>query len=311
MRLSIVFLLSDAMQASETRIVNILSVQSWVAYGHVGNAAALFPLQRLGAEVFAVNTVQFSNHPGYGDHAGRITGGDAVAELLAGLERRGILPGLDAVLSGYLGDAGSLDAVLGLVARARQAHPGLLFCCDPVLGDRGPGVYVAPSLAEALRHRAVPEADILLPNMFELGFLLDGPDAQPQARDLATLARDAARLRARMRPGGLVLVTSVVLDNSPPGTVGLFLATPRGDHLLYTPELPAAFNGAGDLLSALFLWGLLRSDGPARALDHAASAVWCVLDHTAKQGAREPMVVQAQDQLLSPWRRFASVPAVP
>ncbi len=294
------------MEASETRIVNILSVQSWVAYGHVGNAAAVFPLQRLGAEVFAVNTVQFSNHPGYGDHAGRITGGETVADLLAGVERRGILPRLDAVLSGYLGDAGSLEAVIGSVARARQARPDLLFCCDPVLGDRGPGVYVAPALADALRHRAVPEADILLPNMFELGFLLDGPGAPYVPSDLATLVRDTARLRARMRPGGMVLVTSVVLEESPPGTVGLFLATPDGNHLLHTPELPAAFNGAGDLLSALFLWGCVRGDLPVASLAHAASAVWCVLDHTARHGGREPMVVQAQEQLVAPRRRFTA-----
>src|SRR4051794_3780153 len=151
--------------------MNILSIQSWVAYGHVGNASAVFPLQRLGAEVWAINTVQFSNHTGYGSWRGQVFAGDAVLELVAGIERRGVLGECDAVLSGYMGDGGIGEAILDTVARVRAANAAALYCCDPVIGDAGRGVYVRPGLPALIRDRALPEADIATPNAFELAEL--------------------------------------------------------------------------------------------------------------------------------------------
>src|SRR5437762_4577514 len=148
--------------------MNILSIQSWVAYGHVGNAAAMFPLQRLGHEVWAVNTVQFSNHPGHGGFRGQVFPADCVREVVAGIADRGLLPKCDAVLSGYLGDASIGDAVLEAVSAAKAANPRALYCCDPVIGDVGTGVYVRAGIAEFMRQRAVPAADIVTPNHFEL-----------------------------------------------------------------------------------------------------------------------------------------------
>ncbi len=317
--------------------MSILSIQSWVTFGHVGNAAALFPLQRLGAEVWAINTVQFSNHPGYGSFAGQVTEGTAVAALVAGLAARNVLGEVDAVLSGYLGEAATGEAVLDAVARVRALRPDALYCCDPVMGDRAGGLYVRPEVATLLQQRAVASADILTPNLFELELLVpallvpaplvpaplvpalatpslptsDPPRDRPPPT-LRRVAEAAQALRARMRPGGpaLVLVTSVEALETPPGSIDLLLAGGAGTVLLRTPRLAVEVNGAGDLLAALFLLHVLRLRDPAAALEQATGAVWGVLARTAEAGQREPMIVQAQDELVSPSRRFSAVPLV-
>src|SRR5919202_1436301 len=171
--------------------MNVLSVQSWVAYGHVGNAAALLPMQRLGVEVWAVNTVQFSNHPGHGDWRGQVFAGEAVREVLAGIEARGVLPACDGVLSGYLGDMGVGEAVLDAVARVRAANARALYCCDPVIGDMDRGVYVRPDIPEFMRARAVPAANVVTPNHFELELL-----AGRAVRDAADLKAAVAAVHA-------------------------------------------------------------------------------------------------------------------
>ena len=285
--------------------MNILSIQSWVAYGHVGNAAALFPLQRLGAEVWAVNTVQFSNHPGYGSFTGRTLGGEQVAALLAGLAARGVLGQVDAVLSGYLGDAATGAAVLDAAARVRALQPAMLYCCDPVMGDRDDGLYVRPDVAALLCDHAVGVADILTPNQFELGQLMPGVLGGAGV-SLAELDRAAQALRRRMHSSGprLVLVTSVEALETPGDSIDLLLATEQGSLLLRTPRLPLAANGAGDMIAALFLLHLMRLRDPAQALERATSSVWGILARTVEAGTRELQMVQAQEELVTPSRHF-------
>jgi pyridoxine kinase len=120
-------------------VVSVLSIQSHVAYGHVGNSSAVFPLQRLGIEVWPVHTVQFSNHTGYGEWRGRVFDGQAVEEVVDGITDRGVLGSCDAVLSGYLGSSDIGHAVVQTVGRVRAANPDALYCCDPVIGDVGRG----------------------------------------------------------------------------------------------------------------------------------------------------------------------------
>jgi pyridoxine kinase len=165
----------------------ILSIQSWVAFGHVGNAAAVFPLQRLGFEVSAIHTVQFSNHTGYGAWTGQVYDPSSIGDLLTGIEARGALLGFAAVLSGYMGSAGTIDAVLGAVARVRVLNPDVLYCCDPVMGDVGRGVFVRPEIPEAMR-LAVAQADMLTPNQFELE-LLTGRTSATLERSLEAVGR--------------------------------------------------------------------------------------------------------------------------
>ncbi len=277
--------------------MNILSIQSWVAYGHVGNASAAFPLQRLGAEVWAINTVQFSNHTGYGSWTGEVGTGAQVAALMDGIAARGVLPGCDAVLSGYMGDVGVGEAIVDAVARVKAANPAALYCCDPVIGDAGPGIYVRPGIPEFFRDRALPVADIATPNQFELEHLI--------GHTIATLD-DARRAVAALQARGprCVLVTSLRTTATPADAIDLLAAEDGAFHLLRTPLLPVSVNGAGDAIAALFLLHRLRTGSAAAALEAAGSAVWGLLTRTAAAKSREILIVAAQDEFVAPTRRF-------
>lgn len=281
--------------------MNILSIQSWVAFGHVGNAAAVFPMQRLGVEAWALNTVQFSNHTGYGKWRGQVFSGEHLRELLGGIEERGVLPTCTGVLSGYIGDTGIGEAVLEAVARVRRANPRALYCCDPVIGDVGRGVFVRPGIPEFMRDRAVPAADIVTPNAFELEFLT--------GRGAGTLAAAVAAVDALHAMGPkVVLVTSLECEEDDPATIAL-LASDRGRRwVVRTPRLPLSVNGAGDAIAALFMVHYARTSDARRALENAASAIFGVLRRTAEAGSREILLVAAQDEFVNPTTRFAAEP---
>src|SRR5919202_5800426 len=203
-------------------MVAVLSIQSHVAYGHAGNASAVFPLQRLGIEVWPVHTVQFSNHTGYGEWTGRVFDGQAVEEVVQGIADRGVLGRCDAVLSGYLGSADIGHAVVATVARVREANPEAVYCCDPVIGDVGRGVFVRPGIEELLREHAVPVADVVTPNHFELDAL----------SGLTTSSLDEVREAvAAVQALGprVVLTTSLEADDTPDDAVDV-LASEGGRH---------------------------------------------------------------------------------
>ncbi len=278
--------------------MNILSMQSWVAYGHVGNASATFPLQRLGAEVWAVNTVQFSNHTGYGHWTGQVSAPELVRSLVDGIAARGVLPTCDAVLSGYLGAAGTAEAVLDTAARVRAANPAALYCCDPVIGDDGPGVYVRPGIEALLRERAVPAADILTPNRFELERLVGYP-----CSSLATTRSAMESLRTRMHDGPrAMLATSLDGSDTPADAVDLMAVGPDGCWRLRTERLPLSVNGAGDAVAALFLFHMLASGSSRHALERAASAIAGVLRETLRTSSREIALITAQEEFAHPSR---------
>ncbi|MBW8270932.1 pyridoxal kinase PdxY [Caldovatus aquaticus] len=281
--------------------MNILSIQSWVAYGHVGNAAAMFPLQRLGAEVWAVNTVQFSNHTGYGSWRGEVFSAALVRDCVLGIEQCGALARCDAVLSGYLGEAAIGGAILEAVARTRAANPRAAYCCDPVIGDVGRGVFVRPGVPEFLRDRALPAADLATPNQFELEWLTGRA-----ARALAEAKAAVAALQAR--GPRCVLVTSLQLEDTPAEAVDLLAAEGGAFWRLRTPRLPLAVNGAGDAIAALFLLHRLRAGAARPALSAAASSVFGLLRRTAEAGARELLLVEAQEEFVRPSRLFAAEP---
>ena len=279
----------------------VLSIQSWVAFGHVGNAAAMFPLQRLGMEVWAVNTVQFSNHTGYGAWQGQVFTGGAIRDVIDGIAARGVLPGCAAVLSGYLGDEATGKAVLHAVSRVRDANPAALYCCDPVIGDTEPGVYVRAGIPDFLRTSCVPAADILTPNQFELEHLTGA-----SVTSWADAAAAAGRLQAAMRPGGIVLVTSLRTDETPTDCIDLLACDPAGLYRLRTPLLPISASGTGDMIAALFLLHRLRTGRTKTALSAAASSTFGVLRRTLDAGSRELLTVAAQDELVTPTRLFAA-----
>ena len=280
--------------------MNILSIQSWVAYGHVGNASAMFPLQRLGAEVWAVNTVQFSNHTGYGSWKGSVFSGAQIDEVIDGIAARGVLPTADAVLSGYMGDAAIGTAILDAVSRVKAANPEALYCCDPVIGDVGRGVFVRPGIPEFMAGHAVPRADIVTPNQFELDHLT--------GRTSATLADAKAAVAALQARGPrTVLVTSLHTDATPDDSIDMMAAEGGEFWLLRTPKLPISVNGAGDAIAALFLYHRLRTGSAAAALEGAGSSVFGLMRRTSEAGSREILTVAAQDEFVAPTRAFTAI----
>ena len=277
--------------------MNVLSIQSSVAYGHVGNSAAVFPLQRMGFEVWPVNTVQFSNHTGYGQWRGQVLPAEDVAGIIRGIEDRDVLAGCDAVLSGYMGDASLGEVIVGAVGRVKGLNAKAIYCCDPVMGDAGRGFFVRPGIPEFIREVAVPAADVITPNQFELEFLtgLEVGDL-----DDALAAADEAR---RLGPG-TVLTTSLKRGDAESDTIEMLAVSSQGAWLVGTPMLALEVNGAGDATAALFLARLLRGETVAQALSMTASAVYAVLEETYRTGSREMRLVAAQESIVEPSRRF-------
>jgi pyridoxine kinase len=285
--------------------MNILSIQSWVAYGHVGNASAVFPLQRLGAEVWAINTVQFSNHTGYGHWTGDVYSGAQVRALVDGIEARGVFPSCDAVLTGYVGDSSIGEAILHAVTRVRAANPRAIWCCDPVIGDDRDGVYVRPGIAELLRDRMLPACDIATPNRFEIEKLTGA-----SCRTLAEAKAAVTRIAAMMHQGGprCVLLTSLRTEATPDDATDMLVSEAGRFHLLRTPLLPVDVNGAGDAIAALFLFHRLHSGSEVVALEAAGAAIHGLLRHTAAAGSQEILTVAAQEEFVAPGMKFLAEP---
>lgn len=280
--------------------MNILSIQSHVAYGHVGNAAAAFPLQRMGFEVWRINTVQFSNHTGYGHWTGQVFEADHVHDLVLGIEARGALAACDAVLSGYLGDAALGEAILDAVARARKANPNALYLCDPVMGDFDTGLYVRDGIPDFIRDKAVPAADIITPNAFELQ-TLTGCEI--------TSLEDALVAARRLQELGpkIVLITSLMYTDPAPDCIEMLLVNDQGAWQVTTPYLPIDPhpNGAGDTVAALFLGHILKGRPPEEAMGLSAAAIYGVMEATRAAGTRELRLIAAQDELIAPSQKFA------
>ena len=277
--------------------MRILSIQSSVSYGHVGNSAAVFPLQRIGHEVMPVYTVVFSNHTGYGEWGGALIGGDTVRDIVRGIDARGGLDDVQLVLSGYQGGDDIGDAILDAVELVKQRNPEAVYACDPVLGSAASGCFVAPEVQSLIRDRVVPKADLITPNQFELGFLT-GTDPHTLEETLASvdLVRESGP--------STVLVTSVLRPDRPEGTIEMLAVTPDGAWIVQTPQLPFKANGSGDVTAALFSAQLRGSGDAASALGRTAASVFELLENTLNSGERELQLIESQEAYVSPKHLF-------
>jgi pyridoxine kinase len=278
-------------------VTTILSIQSSVAYGHVGNSAAVFPLQRLGVEVWPVHTVHFSNHTGYGAWRGPLMAPEDVREVVTGIEERGALPEVDAVLSGYQGGEQIGEVILDAVSRTKAANPSAIYACDPVMGNAASGCFVHPAIPVLLREKVVPQADLITPNQFELGFL-----TQTEPGDLDSTLESVEQARA-MGPN-TVLVTSVLRPDRPDNTIEMLAVHGDGAWIVQTPQLPMKANGSGDVTAALFTAHLLQTGDAGLALGRTVSSVFDLLTRTHESGRRELQLVQSQDEIANPRMSF-------
>ena len=283
--------------------MKFLSIQSAVAYGHVGNSAAVFPLQCIGVEVMPVYTVNFSNHTGYGAWRGPLISPDDVRDVITGVEERGAFADTDVILSGYQGSEGIGDVILDAVARVKAANPDAVYSCDPVMGNAKSGCFVAPAIPILLREKVVPAADIITPNQFELGFLTE---TEPSDLDSTLASVDAARA---MGPS-TVLVTSVerpdrpVLDDGR-DTIEMLAVDDDGAWIVQTPHIPMKANGSGDVTAALFTAHYRATGNAADALAKTVSSVYDLLQLTYDSGQRELQLVEAQEFYAHPREQFA------
>jgi pyridoxine kinase len=303
--------LAVSSQNEEGEQMAVLSIQSHVVYGYAGNTAAVFPLQRLGREVWAINTVEFSNHTGYGAWRGRVLGAELAEELVTGLEERGALPRCEAVLSGYLGDASVGAAIIGAVRRVRRAAPQALYCCDPVMGDVGRGFYVKPDIPAMFKNDLIPLADIITPNQFEIEALT--------GIDTGTIdnARKAITMLHEKGPG-IVLVTSYREKNESGGHIGMLASDKTGMYRISTPELPiaAGMAGSGDLTASVFLSRYLETQDARKTLELCTASVYGIIEasfraqgggHNSGSGPMELHIIGAQQELVSASRVFEAV----
>ena len=277
--------------------MKVLSIQSAVAYGHVGNSAAVFPLQRIGIEVLPVYTVNFSNHTGYGAWRGPLISPADVADVITGIEERGVFGEIDVVLSGYQGGEGIADVIIDAVARVKKANPDAVYACDPVMGNAKSGCFVAPAIPVLLRERVVPVADIITPNQFELGFLTG---TEPGSIESTLESADLVRSRGPRT----VLVTSVERPDREPDTIEMMVVDDAGAWIVQTPLIPMKANGSGDVTAALFTAHYRRTGDAADALARTASSVFDLLQNTFDAGSRELRLIESQEAYAHPRLQF-------
>ena len=277
--------------------MKVLSIQSSVSYGHVGNSAAVFPMQRIGVEVMPVFTVCFSNHTGYGSWRGPMMKGDDIREIVAGIDERGGLQDVDFVLSGYQGGNDIGGAILDAVALVKERNPNAIYACVPVLGNESSGCTVMPEVQELIRDRVVPHADLITPNQFELGFLTH---TSPHTLEETLEAIEKIR---QIGPK-TVLVTSVFRPDRPEDTIEMLLAHEDGVWIVQKPLLPLKANGSGDVTAALFTSHLRTTQDPALSLARTASSVFDLLENTLNSGQRELQLVESQEAYAHPRMQF-------
>ena len=281
----------------------VLSIQSHVVYGYAGNTAAVFPLQRLGREVWAINTVEFSNHTGYGSWRGKVLGAELAEDLVTGLEERGVLCKCEAVLSGYLGDAAVGRAIIDAVKKVRRESPDALYCCDPVMGDVGRGFYVKPDIPAIFKNELVPLADIVCPNQFELEELTG-----INVNDINS-ARRAIEALHKMGPS-IVLATSFKEKD---GELSMLASDKTNIYRVTTVELPLGFGvaGTGDMTAAIFLSRFLETRNLEKTLELCTSSVFGILEasyNTCKKNERlELKIIENQQELCTPSGIFKAV----
>jgi pyridoxine kinase len=280
----------------------VLSIQSHVVYGYAGNTSAVFPLQRLGREVWAVNTVEFSNHTGYGQWRGKALGAGLVNDLVDGLEERGVLKDCEAVLSGYLGEAPIGEAIVRAMQKVKAAGVNAVYCCDPVMGDAGRGVYVKDGILEVFREELMPLACIATPNQFELGLLtgIDVSDESGVQRALDALHKLGPKV---------ILVTSFGQKETFSGKTGMLVSGSSGRWKTVTNEFkfPNIIAGSGDLTAAVFLARYLETLDIRKSLELTTDSVFGVMKAMFESGRSELCTIQSQNELPSPSNHFESV----
>jgi pyridoxine kinase len=283
-------------------MINVLSIQSHVVFGHAGNGAAVFPMQRLGVNVWPLNTVQFSNHTQYGRWTGSVVDADELQRVIEGIGAIGVLSRCNAVLSGYLGAPEQGRAVAEIVRMVKSVNPRALFFCDPVMGSAGGGCKVEPGIQEFLADTMPSIADAMMPNHVELQKLV--------GRNVETVEEAIVACRELIARGPRTILVKHLIDrNSRADTFNMLAVTETEAWFVQRPLYPFARQpvGVGDLTSAVFVARTLAGDSLRDALEHALAAVNAVVKTTYEAGRYELEIVASQDEIAHPTDRFPAL----
>jgi len=261
----------------------VISIQSQVVHGHVGNSAAAYAIQAEGVNVAAVPTTLLSNHPRYSTIRGRVLETELVADLLKGVEERGLVDKAAVLVTGYLGSSGNAAVIADFVERALTRNSKLAYLCDPVIGDDG-RVYVADGILDVVRHRLLPAAKLATPNQFELE-LLSGVKIQ----DTQSLRAACTALAGQRRID--VVATGCTLEDTGEGQVETILCADGELSRFATPRLPIHVSGTGDLLTGLIAAHLAKGEAMEAAVRLAVETVFAVLVRTQDAGTAEMRLV--------------------
>lgn len=280
------------------RINNILSIQSHVVYGYVGNKVANFVLQRLGNETLIINTAQLSTHTGYKNYSGMIFDHHHINQIIDTLDHNSMLSKCNAVISGYIGNENIGDSLLTALSMIKGKNNQAIYCCDPVMGDNNRGFFVQPEVKDFMQ-RAIGVADIITPNQFEACALTNSTIMNID--DLKSVLQTLHKLGPK-----IILITSVVCEGINNGDISNIIFDGQNYYLCTTPyiEFKQYPNGCGDLLASLFLSHYLSFKDIERALQLTVSSVFAILQSTKYKGSRELDIINSQDQLIKPCNKF-------
>jgi pyridoxine kinase len=280
---------------------NVLSIQSHVVFGHAGNSAAVFPMRRMGINVWPLNTVQFSNHTQYGRWTGSVVDSDELTRVIEGIGAIGVLSRCNAVLSGYLGTPDQGRAVVEIVRMVKAVNPKAFFVCDPVMGATGDDT-VEPGIQEFLVNTMPEIADVMTPNHAELQKLT--------GRTIETVEEAVTACRELIARGPRTILVKHLIDrNSRADAFNMLAVTQTQAWFVQRPLYPFARQpvGVGDLTSAVFLARTLLGDSLRDALEHTLAAINAVVKTTYEAGRYELEIVASQDEIVNPTDRFPAL----
>ena len=258
----------------------IITIQSQVVFGHIGNTAARFALEASGAEVAAIPTAIFSNTPNYPTQRGCPIPGDLFADLLLGATERGLMERADFLMTGHISSLEVAEQIVEFTARAKAINPRLLYHCDPVMGDIGSWLYVPEEIAQVMRDRLLPLADVVMPNQFELGWLSESP--------IETINDvHAARAALHMQKHSTLIVTGCLLQDTPVGVIESVIIDPDKTTRVPTRQLPWSLSGTGDLYASIVAAGRGQGMSLIQAVDYAQHLTSLALQAAGERGERE------------------------
>lgn len=281
---------------------NVLSIQSHVVYGYAGNKSAVFPMQLLGVDIWALNTVQFSNHTQYGKWTGMVIPKEQIGEIVRGIDEIGALHKCDAMVSGYIGSAEQVAEIIQALQKIKSKNPNAVYLCDPVMGHPDKGCIVADGVKEGLINLAMAQADIITPNLVELREL--------SGLTVENFEQAITAVKAILSKGPKkVLVKHLSKVGQDPTQFEMLLANQQGIWHISRPlhRFDKEPVGVGDLTAGLFLANLLNGKSDIEAFEHTANAVNDVMETTYKHGSYELQLIAARELIVTPTSHYKAV----